>query len=77
MPKLYLFLVDLDYFKQINDKYGHDVGDKVLIEVATLLKVTFAKGYVFRVGGEEFALISSFNSEHAELAVAEKVRACT
>ncbi|MBB1405067.1 MULTISPECIES: GGDEF domain-containing protein [Pseudoalteromonas] len=73
--QLYLFLVDLDYFKQINDKYGHDVGDKVLIEVATLLKVTFAKGYVFRVGGEEFALISSFNSEHAALAVAEKVRA--
>lgn len=72
--QLYLFLVDLDYFKQINDQFGHEVGDKVLTEIATVLKVTFAKGYVFRLGGEEFALISRFNNEAAALAVAEKLR---
>jgi diguanylate cyclase len=70
----YLFLLDLDYFKQINDQYGHDIGDKVLIAVALILKKTFAKGYVFRIGGEEFALISSFKSEQAALAMAETLR---
>ncbi|XQF94497.1 diguanylate cyclase domain-containing protein (plasmid) [Pseudoalteromonas espejiana] len=44
----------------MNDTYGHAVGDKVLIEVAALLRVILAKGYVFRVGGEEFALFHSF-----------------
>jgi diguanylate cyclase (GGDEF)-like protein len=72
--QLYLFLLDLDYFKQINDQYGHEVGDKVLVELATLLRVTFAKGYVFRVGGEEFSLMSNFDSPQAALAMAEKLR---
>lgn len=70
----YLFLLDLDFFKQINDEYGHDIGDKVLIAVALKLKKTFAKGYVFRIGGEEFALIGSFQSEQAALAMAETLR---
>lgn len=70
----YLFLLDLDYFKQINDKFGHDVGDKVLTEIATLLRITLAKGYVFRVGGEEFAVIHSFNSKDEALFAAEKLR---
>jgi diguanylate cyclase len=70
----YLFLLDLDFFKQINDQYGHDIGDKVLISVALILKKTFAKGYVFRIGGEEFALISAFQSEQAALAMAETLR---
>jgi diguanylate cyclase len=72
--QLYLFLVDLDYFKQINDQFGHEVGDKVLQETAILLKTSFAKGGVFRVGGEEFALISHFTDEAAALVVAEQVR---
>ncbi|TMN83217.1 MULTISPECIES: GGDEF domain-containing protein [unclassified Pseudoalteromonas] len=71
----YLFLLDLDYFKQINDKFGHDVGDKVLTEIATLLRITLAKGYVFRVGGEEFAVIHSFDSKENALLAAEKLRA--
>lgn len=72
--QLYLFLLDLDYFKQINDKYGHEVGDKVLVELTTQLRVIFAKGYVFRVGGEEFALMGMFESPQAALAMAEKLR---
>lgn len=73
--QLYLFLLDLDFFKQVNDTYGHAVGDKVLIEVATLLRVVLAKGYVFRVGGEEFALLHSFASQSDALAMAETIRA--
>ena len=73
--QLYLFLLDLDFFKQINDEYGHGVGDQVLIEVATLLRVILARGYVFRVGGEEFALFSSFENDEAALKTAEQIRA--
>jgi len=72
--QLYLFLIDLDHFKQINDEYGHDVGDKVLVELATLFRITFAKGYVFRVGGEEFSLMSNFDSAQSALAMAENLR---
>ena len=73
--QLYVFLLDLDFFKQVNDKYGHAVGDQVLVEVATLLRVTLGKGYVFRVGGEEFALFCSFPHEDEALNAAEKIRA--
>jgi len=72
--QLYLFLFDLDFFKQVNDKHGHGVGDRVLIEVATLLRVSLGRGYVFRVGGEEFALFCSFESEQQALDAAEGIR---
>jgi len=54
-----LILIDLDHFKNVNDQYGHDVGDRVLIEVALRLKQT-AREYdvVARIGGEEFAIIA-------------------
>ena len=73
--QLYLFLLDLDFFKQVNDEHGHGVGDRVLIEVASLLRVALGRGYVFRVGGEEFALFSSFANEEAALNAAEQIRA--
>ncbi len=52
-------MVDIDFFKQYNDTYGHDLGDITLIKVATLLKEYFSKKYeyVFRLGGEEFGII--------------------
>lgn len=71
----FLFLLDIDFFKRINDKYGHDIGDKVLVEVAVLLKVAVPKGYVFRVGGEEFVILRAFNCTDDALVAAEKVRA--
>ncbi|GAA61336.1 hypothetical protein P20652_3213 [Pseudoalteromonas sp. BSi20652] len=73
--QLYVLLLDLDYFKLINDEHGHGVGDKVLVEVATLLRIALGRGYVFRVGGEEFALFSSFTSDEHALNTAEKIRA--
>ncbi len=42
--QLYLFLLDLDFFKQVNDEHGHGVGDQVLVEVATLLRVVLGRG---------------------------------
>ncbi len=51
---LSLCLLDLDNFKQVNDRYGHPAGDKVLSQVAVRLR---AAGNAFRLGGDEFALV--------------------
>ncbi len=52
-------MVDIDYFKQYNDTYGHDMGDVALKKVASTLKEYFDKKYefVFRLGGEEFGVV--------------------
>ena len=53
-----LLALDLDHFKQINDKYGHNVGDLVLSEVASTLAETVGnEGIVARLGGEEFTVL--------------------
>lgn len=53
-----LLLLDLDHFKSINDRFGHDVGDRVLQEIASLLQGRYGdRGKVFRLGGEEFAVV--------------------
>ena len=53
-----MLLVDVDYFKSINDTYGHDIGDQVLKRVANILAHCFrSEDYVCRVGGDEFAVI--------------------
>ena len=56
--ELHLLMIDIDNFKQINDKYGHIAGDKILIFIAHTLKKTLREGdKVFRYGGEEFVVI--------------------
>ena len=67
---LSLCLVDVDDFKQINDRYGHPVGDRVLAEVATRLR---HGGEAFRLGGDEFALLLPGRDEADALGVAESV----
>lgn len=64
--QLALVIIDIDYFKKYNDKYGHPAGDKVLALVAKTLS-TFMKrpnDYLFRLGGEEFGII--FTATHRE-----------
>lgn len=55
----YLAVADIDYFKKVNDQYGHPVGDLVLKEIAHRLSKEMEKidGLVARIGGEEFAMI--------------------
>lgn len=66
---------DLDRFKQVNDRYGHAVGDRVLATVAHLLTTTVrAEDVVARVGGEEFTIVLPHADLLDALAVAERVR---
>ncbi|WEJ62401.1 transporter substrate-binding domain-containing diguanylate cyclase [Thiomicrorhabdus lithotrophica] len=62
---LSLAMLDIDFFKMVNDSYGHPFGDQVLKDIAKQLTLSFNRGndFVFRVGGEEFIVISSFESE--------------
>ncbi|MZQ84155.1 EAL domain-containing protein [Paenibacillus sp. 5J-6] len=62
-----LYLLDLDDFKNINDMFGHDVGDTVLVEVANRLIQQFGSPYILvRLGGDEFIVVASQELELAE-----------
>jgi diguanylate cyclase (GGDEF)-like protein/PAS domain S-box-containing protein len=74
--QLALILLDLDWFKQINDEHGHPAGDLVLIEVARRLSVTVRAGEVLaRVGGEEFAWLLPASSVSEAIVAADRARA--
>jgi diguanylate cyclase (GGDEF)-like protein len=69
--------IDLDHFKSINDTYGHDCGDDVLVEVGRTLARSCRQGdVVARMGGEEFLMMLPDTDEDGALVVAEKVRSC-
>jgi diguanylate cyclase (GGDEF)-like protein len=67
---LTLCLLDIDNFKQINDRYGHPTGDKVLAQVAARLR---QGGEAFRLGGDEFALLLPRRDEHEGLSIARSI----
>lgn len=53
-----MLILDIDFFKKINDQLGHDIGDNALINLSKLLKsIIEFPSKVFRIGGEEFAII--------------------
>ena len=70
-----VLMVDVDFFKLVNDEYGHDVGDQVIIGLAGLLKETLrTSDMAIRFGGEEFmALLPDTNAEGA-MELAERMR---
>lgn len=70
-----LILMDIDYFKSINDTYGHDAGDSVLRWVASVLKSHARSGeLIYRIGGEEFAVLMENTSAEDAGAFAERIR---
>jgi len=70
-----VMMLDLDYFKRINDRHGHPVGDLALKHVATLLQTAMrASDSLGRFGGEEFVLLLPNTTMAQGAAVAEKIR---
>lgn len=73
--RLSLVMVDIDYFKKINDRWGHQAGDHVLARLADLMKQNLRAGdSVSRFGGEEFVIILPGADCRTAVQVAERVR---
>ena len=67
-PIVAIAYLDIDHFKSINDNYGHQIGDLVLVEVAEILTRASVQGdTVARIGGDEFIIIKTFEHEPAPL----------
>jgi len=65
---IFLLLIDLDHFKTINDSLGHDIGDELLIEVASRMNILSKESShsVARLGGDEFCVLSDSYKSHEE-----------
>jgi diguanylate cyclase (GGDEF)-like protein len=72
---LSILLLDIDFFKKINDSYGHDFGDTVLKGISTHIKSCIRNTDVFaRFGGEEFVVLLNNTSRSGALLLAERIR---
>jgi diguanylate cyclase (GGDEF)-like protein len=71
----WLAMVDIDHFKHVNDRFGHQIGDEVLILVSRILKAAF-RGYdrIYRFGGEEFVILLRCPDHEAALNAVERFR---
>jgi diguanylate cyclase (GGDEF)-like protein/PAS domain S-box-containing protein len=76
MSELSLLLLDLDYFKQFNDEYGHQAGDDCLRSVAAATRSALSRpdDLACRYGGEEFAVILSRTNADGAIEIAERIR---
>ncbi len=73
--KMSIIFFDIDYFKKVNDTYGHEVGDLVLIEISKLVTQNIRQSDIFgRWGGEEFLIILPETSLESAKKLAEKLR---
>jgi diguanylate cyclase (GGDEF)-like protein len=71
-----LVAMDLDYFKKINDRYGHDCGDQALKAFAELIRANIRPtDLAARMGGEEFCIVLSDENPRGPMAIAERIRA--
>lgn len=72
---LTILVIDVDHFKTINDTFGHDVGDKVLKEIAGLIRDYVRKtDFCVRWGGEEFVVLATSTQEDKALIMAQNLR---
>ena len=74
LENVYMLLFDIDNFKEINDTYGHAVGDKVLIKLVSVLKRYFrSDDYVCRIGGDEFVVFMVHAAKPQQQQIEEKI----
>jgi diguanylate cyclase (GGDEF)-like protein/putative nucleotidyltransferase with HDIG domain len=73
--ELSLAMIDIDNFKSINDRFGHPIGDQVLLQLATLMRAEFGGGHAYRIGGEEFAVLMLGDGEQDAYAAMERLHA--
>ena len=74
--ELCVMMLDIDYFKRVNDLYGHQIGDKVLVRVAELLTENVrGEDYIGRYGGEEFLIVMPEISLSSAAEIAGQIRA--
>ena len=67
-------IIDVDKFKEVKDGYGHEMGDKVLKRVASLIQESFrTRDFVARIGGDEFCVIMTDITEHLGLVIKNKI----
>ena len=72
---LVFFMVDLDHFKEVNDRYGHAAGDSILVQMQERLREVFRESdYVIRWGGEEFLVLARATHRDEAAGVAERMR---
>ena len=72
---LSVFLLDIDHFKQVNDRYGHQVGDRVLAGTTGIVgEMLRGSDFVARYGGEEFLVVAPHTDIKGALTLAERVR---
>lgn len=70
-----LILFDIDFFKKINDTYGHKTGDAILVEIVAITENEIRKtDFLFRWGGEEFIIVLKQTNRQEAQVVAEKLR---
>ncbi|MCI4625475.1 MAG: diguanylate cyclase [Candidatus Magnetoovum sp. WYHC-5] len=70
-----VLMIDIDFFKQVNDTYGHDVGDKVLQRISQIIKNTLrTSDIVIRYGGEEILALLIDIEKNSAIGIAEKIR---
>lgn len=73
--KMSFFICDLDDFKSVNDNYGHQIGDQVLIEISSLIKSKVRRtDIVGRYGGEEFLVVLPSSNLENSIKIAENIR---
>jgi len=73
---LIFFLIDIDHFKQVNDRYGHAAGDAVLVQMRRRLEAIFRESdYLVRWGGEEFLVVARDTGRECAAELAERARA--
>ncbi len=69
-------MIDIDFFKKVNDQYGHDIGDQILLHIASIIKNSVPpNANVYRWGGEEFVVILKTSDKNSSEALFEMIRA--